>query len=114
MKVLVTGCLGFVGTNLSVHYGGKRDCHVVGIDNKFKSYGLTENYSLLQQAGVEYSYCDIRNFHDVENVYEQHGPFDVIFHMAAQVAFKCSVENPRLDFEINVSIFEPSIILNHF
>jgi CDP-paratose 2-epimerase len=101
MKILITGSLGFVGSNLCYNYGQEEGYEVIGIDNKYKEIGGNQNYSLITSVGVRYEYCDIRNVNDVENLFRTHGGFDIIFHMAAQVAFKCSVDNPRLDFEIN-------------
>ena len=101
MKILVTGALGFVGSNLAEHYARNEENQVIGIDNRFKLQGSVKNHQLIADAGVEFKYCDIRNYFDVTRVFEESDNFDVIFHMASQVAFKCSVENPRLDFEIN-------------
>jgi len=44
---------------------------------------------------------DLRNFNDLANVFNQKEKFDLILHMAAQVAVTTSVTNPRDDFEIN-------------
>jgi CDP-paratose 2-epimerase len=101
MKILVTGALGFVGSNLAVHYAKNDENQVVGIDNRFKIQGSDKNYHLITEANVKYKYCDIRSYNDVIRLFDELDSFDVIFHMASQVAFKCSVENPRLDFEIN-------------
>jgi len=101
MKILVTGALGFVGSNLCEFFGKDKRNKIVAIDNRYKTPGSAQNYKLIAGVGAEYDYCDIRNENDVENIFKKHGGFDVILHMAAQVAFKCSVENPRLDFEIN-------------
>jgi CDP-paratose 2-epimerase len=101
MKILVTGALGFVGSNLSQFFGKDSNNQVVGIDNRFKLLGSEENYKVIQNANVTYEHCDIRNQNDIESLFRFYEGFDVILNMAAQVAFKCSVENPRLDFEIN-------------
>jgi CDP-paratose 2-epimerase len=101
MKILVTGALGFVGSNLCAFFSREKGYEVVGIDNRFKMLGSGENYDLITDANVQYEYCDIRNQNDVDHLFRTHEKFDAVLHMAAQVAFKCSVENPRLDFEIN-------------
>jgi CDP-paratose 2-epimerase len=43
---------------------------------------------------------DVRNHTDLEKVFKEN-IFDVIIHLAAQVAVTTSVKNPREDFEIN-------------
>ena len=100
MKIVITGCLGFVGINLAVKY--LNDKHeVYGIDNKFKSLGSNENHKLFIKNGGKFFYVDIRNNNDVESFFNSNKNIDVVFNLAAQVAFKNSIENPRLDFEIN-------------
>ena len=101
MKVLVTGALGFVGANLARYFSEQLGAQVLGIDNRYKLAGSANNLALIEAAGVEYKYGDIRNNDDVVRIFNENGPFDCIFNMAAQVAFKVSVESPRLDFEIN-------------
>jgi len=101
MKILVTGSLGFVGANLCNYFSSLGGNKVIGIDNRYKVIGSNSNYDLITSNGTEFEYCDIRNQNDVEQLFKKHDGFDVVLHMAAQVAFKCSVENPRLDFEIN-------------
>jgi CDP-paratose 2-epimerase len=56
---------------------------------------LTDKYS-----NVKFAYGDIRNYYDVDPIVRKE-PFDVIFHLAAQVAVTTSVVRPREDFEIN-------------
>lgn len=101
MKILITGALGFVGSNLCEFFGKDKSNKVVAIDNRYKVPGSAQNLKLITEAGAMYDYCDIRNENDVENIFKKYSGFDAILHMAGQVAFKCSVENPRLDFEIN-------------
>ena len=101
MKVLVTGALGFVGANLCCHFAKEHNAEVIGVDNNFKIHGSKENLKLIESYSVKFDNCDIRKNKDVDNIFKTYGPFDFIFNMAAQVAFKVSVENPRLDFNIN-------------
>jgi CDP-paratose 2-epimerase len=101
MKVLVTGALGFVGSNLCRHFSEKMGAQVFGTDSRYKLNGSDKNLELIQSSGVTFLNCDIRNQDDVRRLFTENGPFDCIYHMAAQVAFKVSVESPRLDFEIN-------------
>ena len=101
MKILITGALGFVGSNLCTHFGQDPSNTVVGIDNRYKMPGSSQNHSLITNSSAQYSYCDIRNINDLNKIFIEYQGFDLVLHMAAQVAFKCSVDNPRLDFEIN-------------
>ncbi len=100
MKIVVSGALGFVGVNLSVFFL-KRGFEVIGIDNKFKDLGSYNNQQLFEKNGGKLFHVDIRNNNDVEHFFKNNDNIDVVYNLAAQVAFKNSIENPRLDFEIN-------------
>lgn len=54
-----------------------------------------------QYGKFKYVNGDVRNQNDVETLFKNEGPFDAIFHLAGQVAMTTSIQNPRLDFEIN-------------
>lgn len=68
----------------------------------YLEHGSEENLKYLKTLGnFKYIYGDIRNQNDVETLFKNEGPFDNIFHLAGQVAMTTSIQNPRLDFEIN-------------
>lgn len=99
MKYLITGGCGFVGSNLAQEVL-KRGEELVVLDNLFR-YGSAQNLDWLRTLG-KFSYYpyDIRNTNDVETVIKKEQP-DIVFHLAGQVAMTTSIENPRLDFEVN-------------
>jgi len=99
MKYLITGGCGFIGSNLSAEVLKQKE-ELFVFDNLFR-FGSRENLAWLKTIGnfVYYPY-DIRNTNDVETVIKEVKP-DYIFHLAGQVAMTTSIENPRLDFEIN-------------
>jgi len=99
MRYLVTGGCGFLGSNLSSEVIG-RDEELFVFDNLYRS-GSVENLAWLKSVGdFQFIHSDIRNSNDVERVIKDIKP-DVIFHLAGQVAMTTSIENPRMDFEIN-------------
>jgi CDP-paratose 2-epimerase len=99
MKYLITGGCGFVGSNLAQEVL-KRGDELVIFDNLFR-HGSSSNLESLKKMGTfKYYPFDIRNVNDVETVIKLEKP-DVIFHLAGQVAMTTSIDNPRLDFEIN-------------
>ena len=100
MKICIVGGLGFVGVNTCVHFA-KKKWMVYAVDNFSRKCGAFENRKLLDEANVNLVHVDIRVQNDVETFFRENRDFDVIINLAAQVAFKVSVENPRLDFEIN-------------
>jgi CDP-paratose 2-epimerase len=99
MKYLITGGCGFIGSNLASEVI-KRNEELIVLDNLFRT-GSEKNLEWLKTLGdFEFYNRDIRNYNDVENVVKKHKP-DVIYHLAGQVAMTTSIDDPRLDFEIN-------------
>lgn len=99
MKYLITGGCGFVGSNLAAEVL-KRNEELFVFDNLYRS-GSEKNYLWLKEKGdFQFYHRDIRNYNDVENVVKGIKP-DVIFHLAGQVAMTTSINDPRMDFEVN-------------
>ena len=100
MKILVIGGAGFIGCNVVEYYAGKGD-EVVVLDNLSRK-GTYLNLSFLLEKfdNTRFIYGDIRNYYDIFPVFKGQ-VFDVVFHLAAQVAVTTSVTRPREDFEIN-------------
>lgn len=100
MKILINGGCGFLGSNLAAE-GIKNGHEIIVFDNLFRK-GSEENLKYLKTLGeFKYIYGDVRNQNDVEMLFKNEAPFDAIFHVAGQVAMTTSIQNPRLDFEIN-------------
>jgi dTDP-glucose 4,6-dehydratase len=69
-KILVTGGSGFIGTNLV---------------NELRSRGHTVvACDLLNHELPGYMRCDVRNYRHIERVFERFGPFDYVYHLAAE------------------------------
>lgn len=99
MKYLITGGCGFLGSNLAAEIL-RRNEELIIFDNLYR-IGATQNLEWLKTLGnFKFLHADIRNHNDVENAVRSIKP-DVIFHLAGQVAMTVSINNPRLDFEIN-------------
>ena len=100
MKLLITGGLGFLGSNLS-SYALKNNYDLYVFDNLSRK-GSIDNLRWLKTIGqFEFIQGDIRNIDDVQHLISAVKP-DFIFHLAGQVAMTTSIEKPLLDFEINV------------
>ena len=99
-KFLVTGGAGFVGSNL-VNNLLLDGCSVRILDSLSRS-GTQNNLAWLRsQHGngqLEFIQGDIRDFASVRTAVKD---VDAIYHLAGQVAVTSSVDDPRLDFEIN-------------
>lgn len=99
MRVLVTGGIGFIGTNLADRLlrEGK---DVVLFDNVGRA-GVEENLEWLRRehgSRVRFVRGDVRDFAAVEKAMIG---ADAVFHLAAQVAVTTSVVNPQEDFAVN-------------
>ncbi|MFW9881979.1 MAG: GDP-mannose 4,6-dehydratase [Candidatus Thorarchaeota archaeon] len=100
MKYLITGGLGFLGSNLSLEVL-RRNENLFIIDNCYR-IGSHDNLKWLKEKGsFEFIHEDIKNTEKIELIVKKIKP-DVIFHVAGQVAMTTSLKNPKMDFETNV------------
>ncbi|MFX0201537.1 MAG: NAD-dependent epimerase/dehydratase family protein [Candidatus Hodarchaeota archaeon] len=101
-KVLITGGAGFIGSHLVTHFL-EEDFHVILFDNLYDpSKGALKNLVMLLQKKDDYSLevC-IGDLRDARRVQDAMQDVDIVIHTAAQTAMVPSLQNPRLDFEIN-------------
>ena len=100
MKILITGGCGFLGSNISskiLEQGNE----LVIFDSLYR-FGSYQNLEWLKTHGeFQFIHGDIRNTNDVERMIKKHTP-DVIYHLAGQVAMTTSIDDPRMDMEVNV------------
>ena len=105
MRALVTGGVGFVGTNL-IKRLLKDGYDVTSLDNY--STGFKEN----EQKGCEYHHRDLSNsdwwalWDNCECQFScdcQIEPVDIIYHLAALSRIQPSFENPLLTYDTNVT-----------
>lgn len=100
MKILITGGCGFLGSNLASEAIARGE-DVLIFDNLSRNGSLRNLDWLRSQGEMTFIHGDIRNQNDVTRVVKSFKP-DAIFHLAGQVAMTTSIENVRMDFEINV------------
>src|SRR5437016_3846031 len=70
MKILVTGGAGFIGTNLCTELR-RRNYKVLACD-------------LANNERDNCVRCDVGKYRQIERVFEEHGPFDYVYHLAAE------------------------------
>jgi CDP-paratose 2-epimerase len=100
MKYLITGGCGFLGSNISSEILKQGD-ELIIFDSLYRP-GSYQNKEWLEAQGTFiFIHGDIRSANDVERTIKTHKP-DVIYHLAGQVAMTASIEDPRMDFEVNV------------
>lgn len=93
MKVLITGGAGFIGSNVADGLLGKNH-EVVIVDDL--SNGKKENIP----KGAGFYRCDIRS-KKLYNIFKAEKP-EIVIHNAAQLSVRVSVEDPKMDADINV------------
>ena len=100
MKYLITGGCGFLGSNIASEILKQND-ELIVFDSLYR-FGSYQNLEWLKTQGeFEFIHGDIRNTNDVEQTIKTHKP-DIIYHLAGQVAMTTSIEDPRMDMEVNV------------
>ncbi len=100
MRCCVTGGAGFIGCHSCAEFA-RDGFQVVCFDNMSRR-GSAANAHWLEEQG--YAVCvqgDVRKPEDLARLWANHGPFDVVIHLAGQVAVTQSVLAPREDFEAN-------------
>jgi CDP-paratose 2-epimerase len=101
-SVVIFGGAGFIGSNLAHHL--LRDTRAkVHIFDNLSRLGSRQNLTWLQEAAkdsgrLKITIGDVRNYTLVERAVRH---ATEIYHLAAQVAVTDSIEDPRLDFEVN-------------
>jgi CDP-paratose 2-epimerase len=99
MRILVTGGIGFIGTNLSNRL--LSDGHEVVLFDNVGRAGVEENLNWLRRQHrnrIQFVKGDVRDYGAVETVMRGS---EIVFHLAAQVAVTTSVLNPQEDFAVN-------------
>ena len=89
MKVLITGGAGFIGSSLADALLEKRNYEIVLVDNLLT--GKMEN--LPAHPGCRFIKCDVNNYDDIAPIFLAFR-FDYVFHYAAVVGVKRTLENP--------------------
>jgi UDP-glucose 4-epimerase len=98
MDCLVTGGAGFIGSNLVDALLARGD-RVAVIDNL--STGKRSNLEPALSAGATLHEVDIRDAGAVDDAFGAAEP-ELVFHLAAQIDVRVSVERPALDAETNI------------
>ncbi len=94
-RVLVTGAAGFMGSHVADHCLGL-GMQVVAVD------GLSGGFLSNVPQGVTFVKGDLRSPEFVRSVWENEGPFDYVYHLAAYAAEGLSHFIRRFNYETNL------------
>jgi UDP-glucose 4-epimerase len=98
MRALVTGGAGFIGSNLVDALLDRGD-EVTVVDDL--STGRAENLDAARRRGISFYEADIRDAPRLNEIFAG-APPDIVFHLAAQIDVRKSVDDPAWDAGINV------------
>jgi UDP-glucose 4-epimerase len=88
-RILITGGAGFIPSSLCEHLVEVTDAEVVLVDNFLT--GRKEN--IPEHPRVKFIKCDVNNYFDISPIFVAFR-FDYVFHYAAVVGVKRTLENP--------------------
>jgi len=97
-NVLITGGLGFIGSNLAIRLV-ELGAHVLLMDAMLPGYGGNLFNIAPVKDDVAINYADIRDEHVMNYLVRDR---DYIFHLAAQVSHVKSLSDPFPDIDINI------------
>ena len=103
MKVLVTGCAGFIGFHLAIALKRRGD-DVIGCDNFNDYYSPQlkhERAGILKDLGIEVIASDIRNIKTLSPLFTSR-PITHLVHLAAQAGVRYSLTHPQTYIESNI------------
>ena len=95
-KIIITGALGYIGTELCKIYSGESWFHeIIAIDNRF----ISERVNQLQKWGIKFYNCDIL---DKTNIKEIIKDSNIVHHLAGvtDVAYVKKDSDPEKDSKI--------------
>jgi nucleoside-diphosphate-sugar epimerase len=90
-RFLVTGGAGFIASNLADKLSENPDNFVVSVDN----FLTGKKQHISKKANLRFINADVNLFNDISSVFYS-GSFDYVYHYAAVVGVKRTLENPVL------------------
>lgn len=90
-NILVTGGAGFVGSALAAKLAKDPDNLIVIVDNLYT--GSLAKLPVSVHENIKFIKADVNDFRDISSIFNTYG-FDYVFHYAALVGVKRTLENP--------------------
>ena len=98
MKILITGCAGFIGFHLS-KYLLKKKHSIYGVDNLNDYYSVEykrERLKILKKfKSFKFDKSDISDFKRIKKIFDKN-KFNFVINLAAQAGVRYSISNQRI------------------
>jgi len=100
MKILITGCAGFIASHL-IHKLCQRGDKVIGIDNLNDYYKVEQKEANLRDLAVYNNFLFFKDDLVKTNILREHH-FDVVVNIGAMAGVRNSLDNPEIYMSTNV------------
>ena len=110
MRILITGCAGFIGYHTSMHYLKDKNNLVIGVDslNSYYSKQLKiDRLSIIKEKyPLKFTFhkLNICTFKSISNIFKNN-KFDLVINLAAQAGVRYSLINPKAYVNSNINGF---------
>ena len=100
MKILISGAAGFIGSNFA-RFAVELGHSVVLFDNFSRPRSRETALSIENDLGLKIQYLDVRDNLELNLLFAGHRNLTNVWHLAGQVSYESSLNDPVNDFTIN-------------
>ena len=109
MKILITGCCGFIGFSFANYLAkSRKKIKIVGIDNLSSYYSVNLKQERLKILSMYKNFIflklDLVNYKLLSKIFKKN-KFDYVFHLAAQAGVRYSITHPQKYIKSNINGF---------
>ena len=118
MKILITGCAGFIGFSLAHKLLHNKSNTIIGIDNIDNYYDIKIKKDRLNKLKKFNNFIflkvDICNKKKIDKVFTNYKNIKIVINLAAQAGVRYSFINPDKYIDVNIKCFFNIYILLNF